>query len=151
MVLSWLAGIVAVTTALALPFGFFQTVYQHEVSHIQSIAELAADQVSEYIYINSSTWRFQAPHLTKILAKIGRSGEWGRQRLLDMDGREILSVGSEVARHCRPTALRGDRLEASVDSSVWCQQLQLRVPEILAALRRLLGDDAPSELWFRVG
>jgi predicted nucleic acid-binding Zn ribbon protein len=61
------------------------------------------------------------------------------------------AVGTEVARHCRPTALRGDKLEASVDSSVWCQQLQLRVPEILAELRRLLGDDAPSDLWFRVG
>ena len=34
-----------------------------------------------------------------------------------------------------PSALRGDVLEASVDSSVWCQQLQLRAPEILAGLR----------------
>jgi diguanylate cyclase (GGDEF)-like protein len=96
VVLSWLAGIVAVATALAIPFGFFQTVYQHEVSRIQSIAELAADHVSDYIYINSSTWRFQAPRLTEILTKIGRREEGGRQRLLDMDGREILSVGSEV-------------------------------------------------------
>ena len=60
------------------------------------------------------------------------------------------AVGPEVASHCRPTALRENRLEVSVDSSVWCQQLQLRTPEILAALRRVLGDDAPSALWFRV-
>jgi predicted nucleic acid-binding Zn ribbon protein len=60
------------------------------------------------------------------------------------------AVGPEVASHCRPTALRADRLEVSVDSSVWCQQLQLRAPELLAALRRVLGDDAPSHLWFRV-
>jgi predicted nucleic acid-binding Zn ribbon protein len=61
------------------------------------------------------------------------------------------AVGPEIARHCRPHAMRGGVLEATVDSSVWCQQLQLRTPEILAALRRALGDDAPADLWLRMG
>jgi predicted nucleic acid-binding Zn ribbon protein len=61
------------------------------------------------------------------------------------------AVGPEIARHCQPVALRGERLEVRVDSSVWCQQLQLRAPEILAALARVLGDDAPRDLWFRLG
>ena len=61
------------------------------------------------------------------------------------------AVGPEIAAHCRPTALRGGVLEDTVDSSVWCQQLQLRGPEILEALRAVLPADAPSELWFRVG
>jgi predicted nucleic acid-binding Zn ribbon protein len=59
-------------------------------------------------------------------------------------------VGSEIAAHCAPFALRGKRLEATVDSSVWCQQLQLRQSEILEALRRELGEAAPSELRFRL-
>jgi predicted nucleic acid-binding Zn ribbon protein len=61
------------------------------------------------------------------------------------------AVGPEIARHCQPTALRGEVLEATVDSSVWCQQLQLQQPVILAALREVAGDDAPRELWLRVG
>jgi predicted nucleic acid-binding Zn ribbon protein len=61
------------------------------------------------------------------------------------------AVGSEIASHCQPTALRGKVLEATVDSSVWCQQLQLRSPEILSALRRELGDEAPTGLWLKVG
>ena len=61
------------------------------------------------------------------------------------------AVGVEIASHCQPTALRGSVLEATVDSSVWCQQLQLRSPEILEALRAVLPAEAPSELWFRVG
>ena len=61
------------------------------------------------------------------------------------------AVGAEVAAHCQPTALRGGVLEATVDSSVWCQQLQLRGPEILAALRAVLPAEAPTELWFRIG
>ncbi len=61
------------------------------------------------------------------------------------------AVGPAIALHGQPTALRGDVLEVTVDSSPWCQQLQLRRPDILSALRRALGDEAPSDVWFRVG
>jgi hypothetical protein len=60
-------------------------------------------------------------------------------------------VGEEIAAHCRPVGMKGGVLFADVDSSVWCQQLQLRSPEILAALRRGLGDAAPTDLRLRVG
>jgi predicted nucleic acid-binding Zn ribbon protein len=60
------------------------------------------------------------------------------------------AVGEEVARHCRPVAVREGVLEASVDSSTWCQTLRLRAPEILEALRQVLGDEAPRDLWLRV-
>ena len=71
-------------------------------------------------------------------------------RVLRIAERWEESVGPEIARHCRPTALRGGVLEATVDSSAWCQELQYRCPEILAALRRDLGDDAPADLFLRV-
>jgi len=61
------------------------------------------------------------------------------------------AVGPEIAAHCRPVAVRQGVLEAEVDSSVWCQQLQLQRHEILAALRRTLGDEAPSDLRLRLG
>lgn len=61
------------------------------------------------------------------------------------------AVGPEIARHCRPSALRAHVLEATVDSSVWCQQLKLRTPELLEALRRVLGEAAPTEIRLRVG
>ena len=86
--------------------------------------------------------------LPRVLDDLGLEGA---QRVLRVVDHWEDAVGSEIARHCRPTALRNGVLEASVDSSVWCQQLQLRTPEILAALRRTLGDDAPSDLWLRVG
>ena len=61
------------------------------------------------------------------------------------------AVGPEIARHSRPVAIRGEVLEVAVDTGVWCQQLQLRIPEILAALRGAVGGDAPSRVWLRVG
>jgi predicted nucleic acid-binding Zn ribbon protein len=61
------------------------------------------------------------------------------------------AVGGELAGHCRPTALYGEDLEVTADSSPWCQQASLRRVEILAALQRVTGADAPSGLRFRVG
>ena len=61
------------------------------------------------------------------------------------------AVGQEIADHCIPISLRGGVLEARVESSVWSQQLQPRRPEILAGLRRVFGDEAPTDVRFRVG
>ena len=86
--------------------------------------------------------------LDRVLEDLG-AGEIGRVlRIADHWER---AVGPEIASHSRPTQLRAQVLEVSVESSVWSQQLKLRAPEILEALRAELGDDAPSELWFRVG
>ncbi|MDE0885908.1 MAG: DUF721 domain-containing protein [Myxococcota bacterium] len=61
------------------------------------------------------------------------------------------AVGAEVASHSRPEGLRAGILEVSVETSVWCQDLQMRRPTILKALREQLGEEAPEDLRFRVG
>jgi predicted nucleic acid-binding Zn ribbon protein len=61
------------------------------------------------------------------------------------------AVGPEIAAHCRPVIVRRGVLEAEVDSSVWCQQLQMQRPQLLEKLRETLGADAPTDLRFRVG
>ena len=86
--------------------------------------------------------------ISRVLADLGLESS---ARVLRLAERWQEAVGPEIAAHCQPTALRGEVLEATVDSSAWCQQLQLERPAILAALRRVAGDDAPRELWLRVG
>jgi len=71
-------------------------------------------------------------------------------RALRISERWSGAVGPEVASHARPIALRNGALEVAVDSSVWCQTLRLRAPELLDGLARELGDDAPNSLWFRL-
>lgn len=85
--------------------------------------------------------------VAKVLEDLGAGDSARAMRIAE---RWEEAVGPEIAAHCRPTALRGSVLEATVDSSVWCQELQLRGPEILEALRFALPADAPSELWFRL-
>lgn len=82
---------------------------------------------------------------------LGDLGLDAAARILRIAERWEAAVGPELARHCHPTALRHDELEVTVESSVWCQQLQLQRAEILAALRRVGPDDAPARLWLRVG
>jgi len=75
----------------------------------------------------------------------------GAARIVRIAERWEEAVGPEIARHCRPSALRDGTLEATVDSSAWCQQLRLQTPEILGALRRVFGAEAPTALRLRVG
>jgi len=60
-------------------------------------------------------------------------------------------AGVEGARHSRPHLIRAGVLEMVVDSSVWVQELQVQRPQILSALRRIFGEEAPKELWLRLG
>lgn len=84
----------------------------------------------------------------RVLGELGFDRANALTRLAD---RWEAVVGAPAAAHSRPTGLRGKVLEATVDSSVWSQQLQMRREEILAALAAELGEEAPTELWLRVG
>ena len=85
--------------------------------------------------------------IDRVLADLGAGTTARAVRIAD---HWLDAVGPEIADHSRPVAIRGDVLEVSVETSVWCQQLQLRIPEILAGLRRSVGDDAPARVWLRV-
>lgn len=86
--------------------------------------------------------------VTRVLGDLGLDGVARAHRIGAIWAE---AVGEPVAAHCRPLGLRGDVLELEVDSPVWSQQLQLRKPEILSALTRMLGKEAPRELRFQVG
>jgi predicted nucleic acid-binding Zn ribbon protein len=86
--------------------------------------------------------------LGQVLGDLGLDGATAAFRIAELWSE---AVGADVAKHCRPVIVRAGVLEAEVDSSVWCQQLQMRRPELLAKLQATLGEDAPSDLRFRVG
>jgi predicted nucleic acid-binding Zn ribbon protein len=85
--------------------------------------------------------------IDRVLADLGAGATARAVRIAD---HWLEAVGSEIAEHSRPVAIRGDVLEVAVDTSVWCQQLQLRTPEILTGLRRTVGDEAPARVWLHV-
>ena len=69
---------------------------------------------------------------------LGDLGLEGAARAFQIAERWEEALGPEIARHSQPVALRDGTLEVWVTSSVWCQQLQLQSPELLAALSAVL-------------
>lgn len=88
-----------------------------------------------------------ARSLSRVLEELGH-GAAAQAAVLMQRWEEV--VGAEAAAHCEPLALRGRVLEVAADSPSWSQQLQLRREEILGALQRILGPEAPAELRLRV-
>jgi predicted nucleic acid-binding Zn ribbon protein len=95
--------------------------------------------------------RSEPENLGKLVPRVLEDlGIGGSARIMQLVSGWEAAVGAEVARHCRPLQFRGEVLELEVDSSVWCQQLKLQAPQLLAALSAALGDVAPKQLRFRV-
>jgi len=96
--------------------------------------------------------RSQPVPLARVVPRLlGELGMGGTALVVRIAARWEEVAGPDAARHCRPTALRGSVLEAAADTSVWCQELRLRRVTLLSRLRAMFGDDAPTDVRFRVG
>jgi len=64
-------------------------------------------------------------------------GEWGK------------IVGDDIAEHCFPEKINGDRLYINVDSPVWCQQLDLLKEELKEKIAEKLENCEINRIVFR--
>ncbi|MCX6338324.1 MAG: DUF721 domain-containing protein [Candidatus Aureabacteria bacterium] len=61
-------------------------------------------------------------------------------------------VGSKIARHCRPVAVRGGTLVVNVDSSVWLSELSNFFKEkMLEQIHSEPGGKGIKHIRFRIG
>lgn len=88
---------------------------------------------------------------TMIPRVLDELGFGGASRGVRIQGCWAAALPPDVVAHAVPGNLRGDTLEVLVDSPGWGQQIQLRGPELLAALEEVLGEDAPRAFFTRVG
>ena len=85
--------------------------------------------------------------ITRVLSELGYDPDAPALRLLRV---WPTAVPPEIAQHSEPTDWKQGTLELTVATPVWAQQIALRKPEILAALRAALGAAAPTDLRTRV-
>ena len=85
--------------------------------------------------------------IARVLSELGYDADAPSARLLRV---WPSAVPPDVAQSCEPTDWKQGTLELTVASPVWAQQVALRKPEILAALKVALGSDAPTDLRTRV-
>jgi predicted nucleic acid-binding Zn ribbon protein len=91
--------------------------------------------------------RIDGGRITRVLADLGYDPDAPALRLLRI---WPSAVPEDVAKHCEPTDWKQGTLELTVASPVWAQQVALRKPEILAALKAVLGEGSPTDLRTRV-
>jgi predicted nucleic acid-binding Zn ribbon protein len=87
-----------------------------------------------------------------IKRELGRSGSRDAIPLAEVTAAWPGAVGDPVARKAWPLRLARDgTLHVAAESATWANELTLLQGEILATLRRQLGEQSPSRLRFAVG
>jgi len=90
--------------------------------------------------------------VAEILAAVLKDrGLLGSLSLAGLQSRWEGAVGPSIAGHARPDALRGGTLTVIVDSSPWMNQLSLLAPDIMQKLNAATGEEAVTDLRFRIG
>ncbi|OGT21527.1 MAG: hypothetical protein A2V90_05970 [Gammaproteobacteria bacterium RBG_16_57_12] len=92
-VVIWLASSVGMVTVFAIPAGYFYVSYLYETEHLQSLAELSSDIVSEFVYLHPDTWQLQGDRLEQLLEKSHSRQEIIRYRIIDSKGAIVMSSG----------------------------------------------------------
>ena len=92
--LSWIAGVVAIATAIAIPAIYYFTAIAYETARIQRDADELASSVSQLVYTYPDTWRFYG-HLQERVLLGARAGARRDLHLLVVSqGALIAEVGS---------------------------------------------------------
>ncbi|MCH8198186.1 MAG: hypothetical protein IH904_08890 [Proteobacteria bacterium] len=96
--LTWIAGMVAAATAVAIPALYLYTAYSYESDRIQREADELARTVSEFVFSYPGTWKFNE-HLQHKLLLVSRAHEWPKShRLFDGEGELLIESGTVATR-----------------------------------------------------
>lgn len=61
------------------------------------------------------------------------------------------TVGPQIAKRARPSAIRNGVLTVVVSSAPWLQQLNFMKAEILASLNRAIGEEMVKDIYLKAG
>ena len=87
------AALIAALAGIGIPLTYAVVAYNAELSRITYRNDLAARRVSEYAYIYSDTWVFQAHRIAEMIAFYS-DGE--RRRVTDASGDAVVDLGTPV-------------------------------------------------------
>ena len=103
--LTWIAGMVAAATAIAIPALYLYTAYSYESDRIQHEVDDLARTVSEFVFTYPETWKFNE-HLQHKLVLVSRAHDWPEShRLFDGEGQLLVESGT-LAIAARATMAR---------------------------------------------
>lgn len=93
--ITWLAIVTALATFIMIPAMYFYTAYSYEKNRIQAEASFISDSFSKIIYVYPELWRYQNHKFIELLRRSQDDFGAVKQRVLDIDGSEIVAIGTE--------------------------------------------------------
>jgi diguanylate cyclase (GGDEF)-like protein len=101
--------LVAATTAVSVPLGYFVVGYTNTASLFDFKADLNARYLAKYIYTHDTLWQYQRVRLAELLDQTD-GAKYSRKRIVDSTGKLVLDEGSELAT---PVLTRGAPIEVA--------------------------------------
>jgi diguanylate cyclase (GGDEF)-like protein len=95
--------LVAVTTAISVPAGYYIVGYTNLASLLDFKADLNARYLSKYIYTHDTLWQYQSMRLAELLEQAGGRNEGSHKRVVDSVGNVVLDHGPQ---HAAPLIVR---------------------------------------------
>ena len=88
--------LVAITTAVSMPVGYFVVGYTNTAGLFDFKADLNARFLAKYIYTHDTLWQYQRVRLAELLEQTN-GGKDSRKRVVDAAGKLVLDEGAELA------------------------------------------------------
>ena len=101
--------LVAATTAVSVPLGYFVVGYTNSASLFDFKADLNARYLAKYIYTHNTMWQFQRVRIAELLDQTN-GGKFSRKRVVDSAGKLVFDEGAELAT---PILTRSAPIEVS--------------------------------------
>jgi diguanylate cyclase (GGDEF)-like protein len=95
--MSTIALVVALTTTICVPAGYFALGYVNMARVLNFKAELSARNLARYIYTHDTLWQYERVRLAELLEEIDDSSDTTSRRIVDAAGRLVLEDGALLA------------------------------------------------------
>ena len=84
---TWLGLSVALAFTLIVPAGYFAIAYAKLNDELSFSANLKANRLAKYIYVNQQLWQYQSPRLSQLIEVPEADEREMRQRIFDAEGK----------------------------------------------------------------
>src|SRR5262249_40588643 len=92
--MSTIALVVALTTTICVPAGYFALGYINMARVLNFKAELSARNLARYIYTHDTLWQYERVRLAELLEEIDDSSDTTSRRIVDAAGKLVLEDGA---------------------------------------------------------
>jgi diguanylate cyclase (GGDEF)-like protein len=134
--------VVALTTAILIPAGYFTVGYLNMASLLDFKASLNSQYLAKYIYTHDTLWQYQRVRLAELLSQTN-GGKFTRKRVVDSGGKLVLeeadALPSPLLSRSAPIEVAGSAVgKVEIEASLRTHLYETGIVSILSLLLGLV-------------